>query len=156
MKRYVLAEWPQSQEFLGHPDCFLIHIPDENAEQLDAACVVPEQLFLELKCMNKTVKDIEDSFSQYQYLEKMIREPESGLGIYNLGTGVGYSVLDIVNTFNRVNGDLVKYEITDRRPGDVAECYASPKKAEEELGFKAERGLEVMCKSSYEYQRKNK
>ena len=89
-------------------------------------------------------------------LEKMIREPESGLGIYNLGTGVGYSVLDIVNTFNRVNGDLVKYEITDRRPGDVAECYASPKKAEEELGFKAERGLEVMCKSSYEYQRKNK
>lgn len=74
MKRYVLAEWPQSQEFLGHPDCFLIHTPDENAEQLDAACVVPEQLFLELKCMNKTVKDIEDSFSQYQYLEKMIRE----------------------------------------------------------------------------------
>ena len=89
-------------------------------------------------------------------LEKMIKEPDSGLGIYNLGTGVGYSVLDIVNAFNRVNGDLVKYEITDRRPGDVAECYASPKKAEEELGFKAERGLEVMCKSSYEYQRKNK
>ena len=78
------------------------------------------------------------------------------LGIYNLGTGVGYSVLDIVNTFNRVNGDLVKYEITDRRPGDVAECYASPKKAEAELGFKAQRGLEDMCKSSYEYQRKNK
>ena len=74
MKRYVLAEWPQSQEFLGHPDCFLIHIPDENAEQLDAACVVPEQLFLEHKCMNRTVKDIEDSFSQYQYLEKMIKE----------------------------------------------------------------------------------
>ena len=89
-------------------------------------------------------------------LEKMIAESNTGLGIYNLGTGVGYSVLDIVNTFNRVNGDLVKYEITDRRPGDVAECYASPKKAEAELGFKAQRGLEDMCKSSYEYQRKNK
>ena len=88
-------------------------------------------------------------------LEKMIKE-NVGLGIYNLGTGVGYSVLDIVNTFNRVNGDLVKYEIADRRPGDIDECYASPKKAEEELGFKASRGLEEMCKSSYEYQKKNR
>ena len=90
-------------------------------------------------------------------LEKIIKDGEkTGLGIYNLGTGVGYSVLDIVNTFNRVNGDLVKYQITDRRPGDIDECYASPKKAEEELGFKAERGLEDMCKSSFEYQRKNR
>ncbi len=89
-------------------------------------------------------------------LEKIIKDGNPGLGIYNLGTGVGYSVLDIVNTFNRVNGDLVKYEIAARRPGDIDECYASPKKAEEELGFKAERGLEEMCKSSYEYQRKNK
>ncbi len=89
-------------------------------------------------------------------LEKVIKDPETGLGIYNIGTGVGYSVLDIVNTFNRVNGDLVKYEIADRRPGDIDECYASPKKAEEELGFKAVRGLEEMCKSSYEYQIKNR
>ena len=89
-------------------------------------------------------------------LEKMIENENFGLGIYNLGTGVGYSVLDIVNTFNKVNGDIVKYEIVERRPGDIAECYASPKKAEEELGFKATRGLEEMCKSSYEYKRKNK
>ena len=89
-------------------------------------------------------------------LQKMIKEGNVGLGIYNLGTGVGYSVLDIVNAFNRVNGDLVKYEIAARRPGDIDECYASPKKAEEELGFKAVRGLDEMCKSSYEYNAKNK
>ncbi|MBO5344847.1 MAG: UDP-glucose 4-epimerase GalE [Clostridia bacterium] len=89
-------------------------------------------------------------------LQKMIKEGNSKLGIYNLGTGVGYSVLDIVNAFNRVNGDLVKYEIAPRRPGDIDECYASPKKAEEELGFKAVRGLDEMCKSSYQYNAKNK
>lgn len=89
-------------------------------------------------------------------LEKIISEENVGLEIYNIGTGVGYSVLDIVNTFNAVNGDIVKYEITARRPGDIDEYYASPKKAEEELGFKAERTLEDMCKSSYEYKKKNK
>ncbi len=89
-------------------------------------------------------------------LEKMLKEENFGLGIYNLGTGVGYSVLDIVNAFNSVNGDLVKYEIAARRPGDIDECYASPTKAEKELGFKATRGLEEMCRSSYEYNRKNK
>lgn len=89
-------------------------------------------------------------------LEKIIANEQTGLGIYNLGTGTGYSVLDIVNAFNRVNGDLVKYEIGPRRPGDIDECYASPKKAEEELGFKAVRGLDEMCKSSYEYQKNNR
>ena len=62
----------------------------------------------------------------------------------------------IVNTFNAVNGDLVKYVLTDRRPGDVATCYASPKLAEEELGFKAEKTLDEMCKSGYQYQKNNK
>lgn len=80
----------------------------------------------------------------------------SGLKIYNLGTGKGYSVLDIVTTFNRVNGDLVKYEFAARRPGDVDECYASPEKAERELGFKAEKTLEDMCKSSYLFKKNNK
>ena len=89
-------------------------------------------------------------------LEKILETENLGLEIYNLGTGVGYSVLDIVNTFNAVNGDLVKYEITARRPGDIDECYASPNKAEKELGFKAERNLDDMCKSSYEYQKNNK
>ena len=89
-------------------------------------------------------------------IEKIIKEGNIGLKTYNLGTGIGYSVLDIVYAFNRVNGDLVKYEITARRPGDIDECYASPKLAEEELGFKAEKTLDEMCKSSYEFQKKNK
>lgn len=88
-------------------------------------------------------------------LEKMTKE-NVGLKIYNLGTGTGYSVLDIVNTFNKVNGNLVKYEFTSRRPGDIAECYASPSKAEKELGFKTTKSLEDMCKSSYQYQKQNK
>ena len=89
-------------------------------------------------------------------LEQIIKNKHNGLKIYNLGTGNGYSVLDIVNTFNRVNGNLVKYKFTKRRPGDIDECYASPKKAEIELGFKAERTLEDMCRSSYIFQAKNK
>lgn len=89
-------------------------------------------------------------------LQKVINEPNVGLKVYNLGTGSGYSVLDIVNTFNRVNGDLVKFEFTDRRPGDIDECYASSKLAEEEIGFKATKTLEDMCKSSYEYQKNNR
>lgn len=89
-------------------------------------------------------------------IEKIIKESQIGLKIYNLGTGTGYSVLDIVNAFNRVNGDLVKYEIAARRPGDVDECYASPRLAEEELGFKANKTLDEMCKSSYEFTKNNK
>lgn len=89
-------------------------------------------------------------------IEKIIKEGNIGLRTYNLGTGTGYSVLDIVNAFNRVNGDLVKYEITARRPGDVDVCFASPKLAEEELGFKAKKTLDEMCKSSYEFQKNNK
>lgn len=87
---------------------------------------------------------------------KRMADKNVGTEVYNLGTGTGYSVLDIVNAFNRVNGNLVKYQITDRRPGDIDECYASPKKAEEMLGFKATKTLDEMCKSSYEYNRKNK
>ena len=89
-------------------------------------------------------------------LEKLVNNKNYGLGIFNLGTGIGYSVLDIVNTFNKVNGNLVKYEFAERRPGDIDKMYASPKKAEEELGFRATRNLEDMCKSSYEYQKNHK
>lgn len=89
-------------------------------------------------------------------IEKIIKEGNIGVKTYNLGTGTGYSVLDIVNAFNRVNGDLVKYEITARRPGDIGECFASPNLAESELGFKAEKTLDEMCKSSYEFQKNNK
>lgn len=75
---------------------------------------------------------------------------------YNLGTGNGYSVLDLVETFKRVNNIDVPYTIKERRPGDIAACYADPKKAEEELGFVAERTLDDMCKSAWNFVMKNK
>ena len=79
-----------------------------------------------------------------------------GLKIYNLGTGKGYSVLDIVNAFNKVCGNKVKYEFAPRRPGDIDICYASAEKAFKELGWKAERDIDDMCKTSYNYEMKNK
>ncbi len=88
-------------------------------------------------------------------VKKMLESP-SGLNVYNLGTGAGYSVLDIVSTFNLVNGNLVKFEFAERRPGDIAKCYASPEKAKKELGFVATNSLEDMCRSSYNYQKKNR
>ena len=79
-----------------------------------------------------------------------------GLEIYNLGTGVGYSVLDIVNAFNKVCGNKVKYRFVDRRPGDIDVCYACADKAFRELGWKAKRTLEDMCRTSYNFEMKNK
>lgn len=87
-------------------------------------------------------------------LEKLNENP--GVFICNLGTGNGYSVLEIVNTFNAVNGDLVKYKFTDRRPGDIAVCYADTTKAKKELNFTATHTLQDMCKSSYEFEKNNK
>ena len=75
---------------------------------------------------------------------------------YNLGTGNGYSVLDIVNTFEKVNNIKVNYKIVERRAGDIAECYADPSYALKELNWKAEKTLEEMCKDSYNYVAKNK
>ena len=79
----------------------------------------------------------------------------TGVEAYNLGTGKGYSVLDIVKTFERVNNIEVKYEITDRRPGDIAECYADPTKAKEELGWEATRDLDQMCEDGWRYTKNN-
>ena len=83
-------------------------------------------------------------------IEKLNKEG-SGIYIYNLGAGIGYSVLDIVKTFEKVTGKKVSYKITERRPGDLAEVYSNPKKAEEELGWKAEKNLEDMCRDSWNY-----
>lgn len=88
-------------------------------------------------------------------LQKMQKE-NVGIAIYNLGTGNGHSVLEIVDTFNKVNGNLVKYEFTSRRDGDVAVCYTSTIKAKEELDFNADKTLEDMCKSSYNFNKNNK
>lgn len=83
-------------------------------------------------------------------------ETNCGLVIYNLGTGTGYSVLEIVNTFNEVCGNKVKYKFAPRREGDIDVCYACPDKAEKELGFKATRTLKDMCLSSYNFEINNK
>ncbi|MBQ5398436.1 MAG: UDP-glucose 4-epimerase GalE [Ruminococcus sp.] len=81
---------------------------------------------------------------------------KSGCEIFNIGTGTGYSVLDIVNTFMRVNNLEIPYTIKPRRAGDVAECYADPTKAFEILGWKAKRTLEDMCRDSWNWQSRNK
>lgn len=78
-----------------------------------------------------------------------------GLVIYNLGTGTGYSVLDMVNAYNKVCGNKVKYKFAPRRAGDVDVCYASPTKADRELGWRATRTLDDMCESTYNFQLKN-
>lgn len=79
----------------------------------------------------------------------------SGLSIYNLGTGQGYSVLDIVKNFEEATGVKIPYVIKPRRPGDIDECYADPSKAEKELGWKAKRGIREMCADSWRWQKNN-
>lgn len=74
-----------------------------------------------------------------------------GIEIYNLGTGKGYSVLDIVKAFEKANNIKIKYEIVARRPGDIATCYADPSKAKRELNWEATKDLEQMCKDSWRY-----
>ena len=74
-----------------------------------------------------------------------------GTRAFNLGTGVGYSVLDIVKAFETANELKLNYKIVDRRPGDIATCFADTKRAEEELGFKTKLSLEQMCKSSWNF-----
>lgn len=82
-------------------------------------------------------------------------EVEKGVLIYNLGTGCGYSVLDMVKAFEKACGKEIRYEIKPRRPGDIAECYADPSKAEKDLNWKAERGLEEMCIDTWRWQSNN-
>ena len=79
----------------------------------------------------------------------------NGVDEYNLGTGNGYSVLDLVNTFMKVNNINVNYKIVDRRPGDIDSCYADPSKAFNELGWKAELEIEQMCKDAYNFVKNN-
>lgn len=79
----------------------------------------------------------------------------SGVNVYNLGTGVGYSVLDVVKAFEKASGQKIKYEIVARRPGDLEVCYSDPSKAKAELGWTAERGIEKMCEDSWRWQKNN-
>ena len=86
-------------------------------------------------------------------LKKLATNP--GLVTYNLGTGKGYSVLDMVKAFEKASGREVPYVIVPRRSGDIAECYADPTKAKEELGFVCQFGLDEMCQDSWRWQSQN-
>ena len=80
---------------------------------------------------------------------------DGGVYIYNIGTGNGYSVLDMVNAFVRVNGVNVPYSIKPRRAGDIATCYCNPSKAKAELGWAARFGIDEMVRDSWNWQRQN-
>lgn len=86
-------------------------------------------------------------------MQKLMEKP--GIVTYNLGTGRGYSVLEVVNAFERTNGVKIPYLIAGRRPGDIAECYADPSKAEKELGWKAEKNMDEMCRDTWRWQSAN-
>ncbi|RFB11057.1 UDP-glucose 4-epimerase GalE [Bacillus sp. HNG] len=86
-------------------------------------------------------------------LEKIMST--TGVEAYNLGTGSGYSVLEMVAAFQKAAGKTIPYKIVDRRPGDIAVCYADPTKAKEELGWVAEKGIEEMCQDSWKWQSEN-
>lgn len=86
-------------------------------------------------------------------LEKIM--PSNWIKEYNLGTGTGYSVLEMVAAFEKVSGRKIPYQIVERRPGDVAICYADASKAKKELGWEAKRGLEEMCQDTWRWQKNN-
>ncbi len=88
-----------------------------------------------------------------QALEKLADNP--GLVSYNLGTGKGYSVLEMVNAFAKAADREIPYRVVERRPGDIAACYADPSKAEKELSWKATRGIEEMCADTWRWQTMN-
>jgi UDP-glucose 4-epimerase len=86
---------------------------------------------------------------------KNILDGNKGVQIFNLGTGKGYSVLDIVKAFSKAYGKELPYKIAPRRPGDLAVCYSDPTKAKEVLGWEAKRGIDDMCRDSWNWQSKN-
>lgn len=88
-------------------------------------------------------------------IKKLAGGELKGFVVYNLGTGQGYSVLEVVDAFSKASGKAIKYEIVDRRPGDVASSYADVTLAAKELGWKAKRGLKEMCEDTWNWQRSN-
>ncbi|PNV63978.1 UDP-glucose 4-epimerase GalE [Clostridium sp. chh4-2] len=86
---------------------------------------------------------------------RKLEKNSGGVWIYNLGTGVGYSVLDVINAFEEANGLKINYVFKERRPGDIPACYADPSKAKEELGWAAKRGIKEMCQDSWRWQKNN-
>lgn len=86
-------------------------------------------------------------------IEKICKE--NSLSIYNLGTGTGYSVFDMIHAFEKVSGKKIAYKVVPKRPGDIATCYSDPSKAKKELGWEATRELEEMCEDSWRWQKNN-
>lgn len=82
-------------------------------------------------------------------------QDKKGVFVHNLGTGTGYSVLDIIKAFEEANNIKIAYKIVDRRPGDIAECYADPTKAKEELGWQATKNIVDMCRDAWNWQKQN-
>ena len=105
-------------------------------------------------CIRDYIHVVDLADGHLKALEKMLNE-EPAVRIYNLGTGTGYSVLDVINAFEEANELKINYVFKDRRAGDVPICYADPSKAERELGWKAQRDIKTMCKDAWRWQSNN-
>ena len=104
-------------------------------------------------CVRDYIHVVDLAVGHVKALKKLEEKPE--VRVYNLGTGHGYSVLDVVHAFEKACGHEVKYQIKPRRAGDIAMCYCDPTKAKEELGWEAQYGIEEMCQDSWRWQSQN-
>lgn len=105
-------------------------------------------------CIRDYIHVVDLADGHVKALEKILSD-SSQVRIYNLGTGVGYSVLDVINAFEKANDLKINYVIKGRREGDVPKCFADPTKASKELGWVATRNLETMCKDAWRWQKNN-
>lgn len=105
-------------------------------------------------CVRDYIHVVDLADGHVKALDKMAGE-KGGVWIYNLGTGTGYSVLDVINAFEEANDLKINYVFKDRRAGDIPSCYADPAKAERELGWKAKYGIREMCEDSWRWQKNN-
>ncbi|MCI9362003.1 MAG: UDP-glucose 4-epimerase GalE [Hungatella sp.] len=105
-------------------------------------------------CVRDYIHVVDLADGHVKALQKM-KSGEGGVWIYNLGTGTGYSVLDVINAFEEANDLKINYVFKDRRAGDVPACYADPAKAQRELGWVAKRGIKEMCEDSWRWQKNN-
>ncbi|MCI9283459.1 MAG: UDP-glucose 4-epimerase GalE [Lachnospiraceae bacterium] len=105
-------------------------------------------------CVRDYIHVVDLADGHVKALDKMAGE-SGGVWIYNLGTGTGYSVLDVIHAFEEANDLKINYVFKDRRAGDIPACYADPAKAEKELGWKAKYGIREMCEDSWRWQKNN-
>ena len=105
-------------------------------------------------CVRDYIHVVDLADGHVKALDKLAKE-QGGVWIYNLGTGVGYSVLDVINVFEEANHLKINYVFKERRTGDVPQCYADSSKAERELGWKAKYGIREMCEDSWRWQKNN-